>query len=83
MSETTPTANIQAEVLDFLLTSPSPQEILDFHASSQAQERLRHLLKANRLGTLTSEERAELQEASNLNHFIMLLKARANLKLIT
>jgi hypothetical protein len=78
MSEYTPTRNIQGEVLDFLLTSPSPQAIIDFHASPDAQERLRDLLEANRQGTLTPEERAELEEASQLNHFVMLLKAKAH-----
>ena len=43
-----------------------------------AQERLRYLLEANYQGTLSDEERAELDEASQMNHFIMLLKAKAH-----
>ncbi len=68
---------IQDEVLTFLLSSPTPRQIIEFRASDAAQERLRYLLEANRQGTLTDAERAELDEASQLNHFIMLLKARA------
>jgi hypothetical protein len=69
--------------LDFLLTAPSPQEMIAFHASEAAQERLRYLLDANRQGILTPEERAELDEASQINHFVILLKARAHKTLQT
>ena len=64
----------------FLLSSPTPQQIIDFRASDAAQHRLRHLLDANRNGTLTPEEAAELDVASNVNQFMMTLKAKAHLK---
>ena len=78
MTDYAPSASIQEEVLAFLLTSPKPQDIIDFHASETAQERLRYLLDANRSGLLTPEERAELDEASQMNHFVILLKAKAH-----
>ena len=78
MSDYAPPASIQEEVLAFLLAAPTPQQIIDFHASELAQERLRYLLDANREGILSPEERAELDEASQMNHFIMLLKAKAH-----
>ncbi len=78
MAEFTPTINIQNEVLDFLLSSPSPEQIIAFHPSEQAQSRLSILLEANRNGTLTESERAELDEASHLNHLFIRLKARAH-----
>ncbi len=71
-------ASTQEEVLTFLLSAPTPQQIIDFHASAAAQERVRYLLDANRQGTLSAEERAELDEAIQINHFIMLLKAKAH-----
>jgi hypothetical protein len=78
MVDYAPPASIQQEVLAFLLSTPTPQNIIDFRASSSAQERLQVLLEANRQGTLTDDERAELDEASQMNHFVMLLKARAH-----
>lgn len=69
--------HIQDEVLDFLLTAPSPQDIIKFHASEQAQERLRYLLDANRNGTLTEAETTELNEAQYANHMVIMLKAKA------
>jgi hypothetical protein len=77
MTDFTIDTSIRDEVLSFLLTSPTPQQIATFHASDRAQERLRYLLEANRAGKLTDAERAELDEASHLNHFITLLKAKA------
>ena len=74
--------NIQDEVLDFLLLSPTPQNIIDFHASDAAQRRLRYLLDANRDGLLSDAERAELNETSQINHFITRLKAKAHQKLM-
>lgn len=78
MTDYTPSATIQDEVLEFLLSSPTPQQIIAFHASDTAQARLRYLLDNNRNGTLTDDERAELEEASQINHFVTLLKAKAH-----
>lgn len=77
MTDQTTEAKIQDEVLGFLLGSPTPQNIIQFHASEAAQQRLRYLLDANRDGLLTDAERAELEEASQINHFMMRLKAKA------
>ncbi len=71
------TTTIQKEVLSFLLSSPTPHSIVDFYASDAAQARLRYLLDANRQDTLNGEEQAELEEASQMNHFVILLKAEA------
>jgi hypothetical protein len=77
MTDQTTHASIQDEVLSFLLESPSPQRIIEFHASEAAQNRLRYLLDANREGILSEAEREELEEASHMNLFIMRLKAEA------
>lgn len=77
MASYIPQTSIQDEVISFLLTSPNAQAILGFQASENAQQRLLYLLEANRDGTLTPSERAELEEASHMNHLMMLLKAKA------
>jgi hypothetical protein len=61
----------------FLLSSPSPQQIIEFRASETSQLRLRYLLDANRNDALTADEKAELDEASQVNQFMMTLKAEA------
>jgi hypothetical protein len=70
-------ASITNEVLDFLVSGPTPEQIIAFHASDAAQDRLRVLLDANRNGSLTVEEKAELDEMSRTDHFFTLVKARA------
>jgi hypothetical protein len=45
------------------MTAPSPQDIIDFFASENAQLRLRYLLDANRENPLTDAERTEFDES--------------------
>ncbi len=70
-------SSITNEVLDFLVSAPTPEQIIAFHASDVAQERLRILLESNRNGTLTAEDKAELDEMHRVNHFFTLIKGRA------
>ena len=77
MTDFAPPVSIQDEVMAFLLSSPTPQQIIDFRASESAQQRLRYLLDANRNDTLTPDEQAELDEASQVNTFMTTLKAEA------
>ncbi len=67
-----------AEVLDFLITRPTPQEITAFKVSAEAQERICTLLDKNREGTITEIETAELDLYEQLEHMMILLKAKAN-----
>lgn len=69
------------EVMDFLLSAPTPQQVLAMRPSEAAQERLRYLLDGNRNNTLNDAERAELEAYSQLEHFVRRLKVRAHEKL--
>jgi hypothetical protein len=70
-------ASITDEVLDFLVSAPSPEQIVAFHASETAQGRLRYLLDRNQNSALTDSERAELEEMSRVEHFFTMIKLRA------
>ncbi len=80
---TTVQANAQLfdEVLDFLASTPAPEQIIAFEPSEALQERVRYLLDANRNGVLSAEENGELDEFARLNHFMSMLKIRARKKL--
>jgi hypothetical protein len=65
------------EVLDFLVACPTPQDIIAFKVSPEAQDRLRSLLDKNREGALTESEVAELDAYEQLEHLMILMKARA------
>jgi hypothetical protein len=69
--------SVYAEVLDFLLKRPTLEEIVAFKVSPDAQRRLQILLEKNREFNLTAEESAELDVYEQLEHLMILLKARA------
>jgi hypothetical protein len=68
---------VYQEVLDFLIKSPIPQDIVNFKISQQAQTRLQTLLYKNRESILNPMEIAELDVYEQLEHLMILLKARA------
>jgi hypothetical protein len=70
-----------AEVYKFLVSSPTPEQIISFHASETTQERVRQLLNQNGEGQLTAEEQAELDEFENVNHMVSMLKIYARQQL--
>jgi hypothetical protein len=77
LREYSPDNHAYAEVLDFLLTRPTPQEIVAFKVSTSAQRRLRTLLDKNREEGLTEAETGELDLYEQLDQVMALLKAKA------
>jgi hypothetical protein len=69
------------EVMDFLLSRPTPEEIISLRPSQAAQERLRYLLEGNAHHTLSDSERAELDSYLQVEHFVRQLKIRARERL--
>jgi hypothetical protein len=69
------------EILDFLASTPTPQQIIAFKPSDNLQERLDDLLERNRQETLMPDEREELNEFLRMNHFMNMLVIRARQKL--
>ena len=68
------------EILDFLSSTPTPEAILAFRPSTELQSRASELLEKNRAGSLSDEDRAELDEFQRMNHFMSMLKIRASEK---
>lgn len=66
------------EIINFLTTGPTHQEIIAFKVSTKAQARIRTLLDQNREGTLTDIEQAELDLYEQIEHVMIMLKARAH-----
>jgi hypothetical protein len=72
---------IYEEVYRFLVSSPTPEQIIHFQASYEVRERVRHLLDASERGVLSVEERAELDEFERINHLVSMLKIYARQRL--
>jgi hypothetical protein len=64
------------EIVQFLSTNPSSQEVIGYHVSERAQARLRRLLALNEAGLLGEAEQAELDELQKIEHIMTMLKAR-------
>lgn len=69
------------EVVEFLVSSPAPEQTIALRASDTMQMRVHYLLDKSREDRLTDEEHRDLEELSRLNHFAIRLKARAQHKL--
>nr|MDZ8058419.1 hypothetical protein [Nostoc sp. EkiNYC01] len=76
-AQTVEISEVYQEVLDFLIKRPTPEEIIAFKVSSQAQMQLEVLLEKNRSASLTQMELAQLDVYEQLEHLMILLKARA------
>ena len=76
-----PANELLDEVTSFLAASPTAEEIVAFKVSDRVDQRLHDLLEQNTAGTLSSDERAELDEYMRMNHFLIMLKLKARLKL--
>jgi hypothetical protein len=64
------------EIAEFLASSPSREAILDFHPSPALQRRASQLLEKNREGTLTDEDRRDLEEFGHAESLFRRLKAQ-------
>jgi len=76
-----PQSRVYDEILDFLLSNPSSEQIAAMRPSSLMQERMTYLLDTNREGHLTPDERNELDEFVRIEHFARMLKIRARERL--
>jgi hypothetical protein len=73
--KTTATATA-SEIVAFLLQNPTLQEVFEYHVSEEAQGRIRRLLALNEAGILSETEQQELDELQQLEHVMIMLKAR-------
>ncbi len=65
------------EVIDFIAAGTTPQNVIDFRPSNAAQARLDNLLSREKEGSLSAEEKFELDHYLQLEHLMRLAKARA------
>ena len=70
----TPAAETATELISFLMSNPSPQEVLAYHASERSQERLQRLLTLNEAGLLGELEQQEIEELQQIEHILIMLK---------
>lgn len=68
-------AKVYQYILNFLASSPTPSQIMEFRPSLEMTERLQTLLTRSQQGLLTAREEEELNEYERIEHLIIMLKA--------
>jgi hypothetical protein len=76
------TVQFEASILDRLLVAAeSAQAVLSIRFSSPDEERMRHLMERNNQGTISEEERAEMEAYRRIGSFLAIAHAKAHLQL--
>lgn len=66
------------EVIEFIAAGTSPKNIVAFRPSEEVRERVADLIHREKLGTLTPDEKSELDHHMQLELLMRLAKARAH-----
>jgi len=69
------------EVIDFIAAGSSPRAVIDFRPSEAAKMRVVELVDREKGGSLSVDEKVELEDYLRLEHMMRLAKARAKLHL--
>ena len=78
MSQTAPSRSPLEEVADFFAGGPSVAEIAQFHLSDVALAWICALLEREDDGTLSAEEKRQLDELLTINDLVALIRSRAS-----
>jgi hypothetical protein len=69
------------EVIDFLASGTTPEDLIAFRPSLAVQSRVEDLVAREKSGSLTDSEKQELADTLQLEHLLIMAKAQARLKL--
>ena len=70
---------IYLELVDFVAGGTTPEDVVNFHPSAEAQKRVSELIEREGESQLTLEEAAELAHFLELEHILRMAKAKARL----
>lgn len=71
------------EIIDFIAAGTTPQAIVDYCPSLEAQQRVAELVARVKEGGLSPEEQSELDHFIDLEHILRMAKGRARQILIS
>ena len=75
--ETMHAAKSYEEIIDFIAAGTTPETVLAFRPSDVVQQRVAELVERLRDGTISPEEQSELEDYLQLEHIMIMAKARA------
>jgi hypothetical protein len=65
------------EIIDFIASGTTPEAVLAFRPSEIVQQRVAELLEGSKDGSISTEEQSELEDYLQLEHIMIMAKARA------
>lgn len=65
------------EIIDFIASGTTPQAVVDFRPSPEAQQRVADLVEREKMSRLSPEDQAELGHFMELEHILRMAKAKA------
>ncbi len=69
------------EILEFLASMPTPEQVMALRPSDSLQTQINELLEKQRQGTLSTVEQQQWQQFEYVEHLVRLAKGNALLKL--
>jgi len=75
--------SVSDEVYRFMVSAPTPEQIIAFRVSEPFQKRAQELLRKNKTNQLTADEQAELDEFERVSHMMTMFKVYAEARLAT
>jgi hypothetical protein len=70
-------ASSYLEIVDFIARGTTPESVIAFRPSAALQRRVTELNERATDGTISTEERSELEDCLQLEHIMVMAKARA------
>ena len=68
---------VYLEIVDFIAAGTTPETVVNYRPSPEAQRRVAELVAREKDDSLTPEEKAELDHFVELEHILRMAKARA------
>ena len=65
------------EIIDFIAAGTTPEAVVAFHPSNSVQQRVMELIERSKDGSISIEEQSELDDYLQLEHIMIMAKARA------
>ena len=65
------------EIIDFIAAGTTPEAVVAFRPSNAVQQRVAELTQRSKEGSILPEERSELEDYLQLEHIMVMAKARA------
>jgi len=65
------------EIIDFIAAGTTPEAVIAFRPSDSVQNRVAALVEQSKAGGISTEEQSELEDYLQLEHIMIMAKARA------